>query len=334
VSRALVFAALLAACVPAASPYAGSEGELAEGTPDAWAVLGLVNSAAATVDLLDAQVGLDKRAAANIVARRPFTTVAELDAVPYVAATALSKLTVYAEAKSLIAANEATLAQLDAGAGLDSRAAANLVAARPLASFAALASVKYVAKTAVEHLAAWAPTFTAPKCYLALADSIDQNAADLSELLVLATTIDAPAYEMVAVHATGCPNVLDSENQPALISALEARINWRYAPGTKLPFVVTALAAGDSGFVNDLHGAQQVINDNVTGGTWVPSSSPTGAALYARLPQLITALTPSSVAGVDQIGIVLDADECSQRIEAIIDVHTLEIRIIHKLSEC
>jgi hypothetical protein len=41
-----------------------------------------------------------------------------------------------------------------------------------------------------------------------------------------------------------------------------------------------------------------------------------------------------SAAGVDQIGIVLEADECSQRIEAIIDIHTLEIRIVHKLSEC
>jgi hypothetical protein len=366
--RTLVLAFLFAsACAGSVAPTAGSdEGALAEGTPDALGVLGFLNGADATLSTLDVTVGLDKRAAANIVAHiagpdgtrgtaddHPLDTVAELDAIPYVGASAIAKLQAYVEAQGLVpnqvvegvaltaaqaaailtVADEATLAQLDSDAGLDSRAAANIVAARPFTDLSALAAVKYVGKTALEHLRDYAPRFQPSGCYLALADSLDQNASDLTELLALATTIDTPAYEIVAVHVTGCPNAPAPANQAKLAAALEARVNWRVTPLSAIPFVIDPLEAGDAGFVSELAGAKQIIGDNVSEGTWSPSSSAEGAALYARLPALLAALTPDA-SGVDELRIDLVADECSQRMVAWIDLRTLEVRIIHRFSEC
>jgi hypothetical protein len=56
-------------------------------------LLDLVNKASQSV--LDDDAGLDSRAAQNIVAARPIKTVADLDAVAYVGATALKKLKAY-----------------------------------------------------------------------------------------------------------------------------------------------------------------------------------------------------------------------------------------------
>jgi len=80
-----------------------------EGTPEAQAVLKLVNTA--DLVLLDTDVGLDSRAATNIITHRagadgvlnsnddnPFDTIAELDSVSYVGVTALDKLLTFAMA--------------------------------------------------------------------------------------------------------------------------------------------------------------------------------------------------------------------------------------------
>jgi len=353
-SRTILLAPfLLAAC--AASPAIGADqGDLAEGSPDAIGVLELVNSAATTEPVLDVDVGLDSRAAKNIVAARPFATIAALDAVPYVGPSALAKLQAYVEAHGLVpdqtvegvplsdaqaaaivaVANEATQSQLDVDAALDSRAAAAIVAARPFADISAVAAAKYVGKAAIEHLRDWAPLFQPPPCYLALADSIDDSASSLDQLLVLATTVDQPAYEVIAVHITGCPAALDPANQPALIAAVQARVPWGYAPDTNVPFHIVPVAAGDSDYASDLGGAANAIQSRVDDGTWVPSSSPDGAALYAQLASLVAALTPGGTAVVDELRIDLEADECSQRAVAVIDLRTLEIRIVHKLSQC
>jgi hypothetical protein len=64
---------------------------LAEGSARALGVLQVANEAALEVlDRTDA-VGLSRRAAEQIVARRPFATLAELDAVPYVGPVALER---------------------------------------------------------------------------------------------------------------------------------------------------------------------------------------------------------------------------------------------------
>jgi DNA uptake protein ComE-like DNA-binding protein len=118
------------------------------------AVVDLVNEA--SLALLDDDVGLDKRAAENIIAHRagldaiddtnddnPFDDIDELDAVPYVGPAALAKLVAYAHAQGYVdadptgddalilgVANSASLSVLDHDVGLDKRAAENIVAHR------------------------------------------------------------------------------------------------------------------------------------------------------------------------------------------------------------
>jgi phosphatidylserine/phosphatidylglycerophosphate/cardiolipin synthase-like enzyme len=84
---------------------------LKEGSPEALAVLALVNDPAVTSDVLDDEVGLDKRAAQNIAKHRAgpdrtlgtddddfYDSVKELDAVSYVGSSALKSLLAYAKA--------------------------------------------------------------------------------------------------------------------------------------------------------------------------------------------------------------------------------------------
>ena len=156
----LLLCAALAGC---AAPDGESATTLAieEGSPEAGAVLALVNDPAVDLALLDDDVGLDRRAAENIVAHRDglpgtadddlFDDLAELDSVPYVGDSALNKLLTYAEthgygsggggeAPTEEAMEAATLALvndplvdlvvLDDDVGLDRRAAQNIVAHR------------------------------------------------------------------------------------------------------------------------------------------------------------------------------------------------------------
>ena len=132
------------------------------GGRDERLVLDLANTAPLAV--LDDEVGLDARAAQNIVDRRPFATLDELDAVPYVGPTALEALRAYAlgeppvddDGQVLQLANTATLETLDVAVALDVRAAQSIVALRPFASMEALDAAPWVGASALEKLRAHA----------------------------------------------------------------------------------------------------------------------------------------------------------------------------------
>ncbi len=179
-------------CAPVAVDPAEIPSAVAASLPpaDAQGVLDLVNYPATDAALLDGAVGLDARAAQNIVAHRNgpdgispsaddvyFTTIAQLDAVPYVGDAAFQKLDAYAKAHPAPAGetvegvaflgwqsqsvvwgvNQAT--QADLNALIDSRAATGLIAKRPFASVAQMGPVAYVGATALEHLRAHAQTW-------------------------------------------------------------------------------------------------------------------------------------------------------------------------------
>ena len=110
----LVSATLIACAVEAAEDGADdvaltdgkADGGLAEGSPTARAVLTLVGQA--TKATLTGDVGLTARTAGNIVTARtraPFTTLAALDAVPYVGPVAFAKLVAYVEEHDLVEAD-------------------------------------------------------------------------------------------------------------------------------------------------------------------------------------------------------------------------------------
>ena len=83
-------------------PDGKSDGGIDEGSPEALAVLALCNDTAVDVDELDDDAGLNATAAKNIVANRPYATLAELDAVPFVGPVALAALLEYAKEKGLL----------------------------------------------------------------------------------------------------------------------------------------------------------------------------------------------------------------------------------------
>lgn len=78
-------------------PDGKADGGLEEGSAEARGVLALVNDLTVDIGELDVAAGLSKRAATNIVNARPFESLAELDAVPYVGTATLNALLEYAQ---------------------------------------------------------------------------------------------------------------------------------------------------------------------------------------------------------------------------------------------
>ncbi len=143
-------------------PVGNGRSDIENGSPEETAVLALVNDAAVDFALLDDDVGLDRRAAQNIIEHRDgpdatvetvdddlFDNLGELDAIAYVGTSALDKLLAYAKAHgympgteapseadmvyaTLALANDRTVtgADLDDIVSLDRRAAENIVAWR------------------------------------------------------------------------------------------------------------------------------------------------------------------------------------------------------------
>jgi len=106
--RSILFSLLLVAC--AAPPSDGrddsflaggkTDSGISEGSPEAAGVLAVVNSL--NEDQLRDDVGLSDQAASHIAAHGTFTTLAELDAVPYVGSIAFKKLLAYARANGYV----------------------------------------------------------------------------------------------------------------------------------------------------------------------------------------------------------------------------------------
>jgi DNA uptake protein ComE-like DNA-binding protein len=157
---------------------------------DAARVLDLVNYPGTDVGLLDTIVGLDTRAAENIIAYRNgadgiapsgddqlFEDIAELDAIAYVGDSAFTKLTEYATANPAPSAesvegvlflgweseavvwgvNQATIEELDVEAGLELRAAESLIGhAGAFTSVTEMGPVTWVGGVALQMLRAHA----------------------------------------------------------------------------------------------------------------------------------------------------------------------------------
>lgn len=183
--RAILSILLVASAACAADDAVGvDEAALVEGSPDAIGLLRFLNDASTTVEVLDDQVPLDRRAAENLIAARPFSTVAQVDAVKYVGEAAMARLVAYARANGFVPAdddvmgtyegvtftvaqatavlrlvNEESPSVLDVEVGLDSRAVTGILNARPVATMTDLAAAHYVGTRALELLKAHVSVF-------------------------------------------------------------------------------------------------------------------------------------------------------------------------------
>lgn len=177
---------------PSDSGDPGRTALVVDGSPEAIGLLGFLNAATTTIDVLDVDVALDRRAAENLISHRNgpdlvfgtadddiFDDVSEIESVPWVGDSAFERLLAHLFANGLVPAgddllgvydgvpftvneaaavlgfvNAASPTTLDQEVGLDRRAVESIVAARPIASVLALSELYYVAGSALERLKA------------------------------------------------------------------------------------------------------------------------------------------------------------------------------------
>jgi len=224
------------------------------GTTDTQRLMDFLDYPDTDATLLDVTVGLDSRAAKNIVAARsgadglypssddaPFTTVAQLDAVAYVGAATISKLQAYANAHPappsenvegvtfsgwqsvavVWGVNHATAADLDQF--LDARAAKALAAAAPFASVAQMGPVAYVGSSALTalraHAAAWWTASKAPSCVASFEAAVGPKLTNLLFMSESDRPLDVVAFPGAGNQAPTAASVLALVNAPAGSSA-------------------------------------------------------------------------------------------------------------------
>jgi len=377
---ALALAVSLGACTGLDDVDSLGAGVVLEGSPEAIGILRFLNGPEATVEVLDIDAALDVRAARNIVAHvrgedgvrgtvddDALDTVAELDAVKYVGPSALERLYAYVDSIGgipnisvegvvltaseveaiLVVANGASLEQLDDAAALDSRAAKNIVAARPLIDIDALSAVSYVGPSAIRKLRDYAPSWTEPAppppepdpedCNVTITAREDAAVAQWDELLVRATTLDWPYGEMVAARAPLCLDLSDSGARDSLLEhlVLESGLDWHYGPGV-YPWA-EELFRGAGQFLSLMATTRSAIEERTADGSWDPNATPEGAALWAARDQIYQDLTARAAADPNafyELELYLPAEECSQDAVALVDPATNEIWIIHRFPRC
>lgn len=240
---------------------------------DAASILALVNYPDTDDALLDVTIGLDSRAAKNIVTARngadgacpsaddaPFASLTALDAVPYVGSSALSKLQAYATAHPapkgetvegvafsgwqsvavVWGVNHSTAAQLDAF--LDSRAAKALAAGAPFASVAQMGPLSYVGEAALKALRDHAQGWWTASMTSAFVLDAATLAAD-AEMLKESLAEDEGFTEKTLIPLAG-----DKNDSVAILQALEKQIDVLTAPllGTTYADADAAQAAVDA----------------------------------------------------------------------------------------
>lgn len=170
---------------------------VASGSPSGVGILRLVNDESTTFELLDIDIGLDRRAALGLIHRRngpdgvygtrddaPFKSVEQVDAVKWVGNAALTALLKYADTEGWVPTgddelgvydqvsftvieavevlelvNFATERALDVAVHLDRRAVKSIMDARPIDSVRTLSELRYVGRSALTRLKRHAPHF-------------------------------------------------------------------------------------------------------------------------------------------------------------------------------
>lgn len=175
----VLFFSILTACgSPAVDTRTGDGAGLALTAAQDAAITYFVNHPQTTLEVLDVTVGLDRRAAEGLIAARPFSTVAEIDAVAWVGPVALERLASYTlggtpwtesvedvsfttlEAAVVVwGVNGATMHELDELVPLNARSAENLLAGAPYDSVSEMGEVAWIGPAALGSLKAYATTW-------------------------------------------------------------------------------------------------------------------------------------------------------------------------------
>ena len=265
---------------------AASSAAVSMSAADAQQVLDLVNYPGTDLALLDEQVGLDRRAAEGIVARRDgadgvspsgdddlFGDLSELDAIAYVGDSAFAKLQAFALAHPVAAAehvegvdfsgwqaeaviwgvNGASVEELDVVVALDARAAENLVGSAPYASVGQMGPIGYVGASALDQLRGHASVWWAAMhgAEAGLGGTFDGVSFDDASAAVAVDIANLASLDQLLAHGVW------SQGASAMVAAR--------------PYDDLAQVAGVSGVGT---ATMQALHDYAVSGDWPPPPPP------------------------------------------------------------
>lgn len=232
---------------PADDAESQDDVELAGDTAEALTVLEFLNDAGTTFEMLDEAAGLDSRAAENLIAHRDgqdlvagtadddlFESLDEVDAISFVGPVTVEKLSQYVTAQgwvyyssgawegvvfntsqvtlALDLVNYAPFETLDLDATLDSRAAENIVAARPIISMRELSEISWVGPSALDRLRGYLPTWQIQGITLEAYDGVPFTHAEAAGALAAANT--ATKEELAEVGIGGAQDDILFSKRP------------------------------------------------------------------------------------------------------------------------
>ncbi len=173
-------------------------------------------------------------------------------------------------------------------------------------------------------------------CDVVFADRADQNAADLNQLLDIATTVDNPWAEVYGLRLSECGDFLDSEaGREAMAVALWRRA-FPYGPDVleDVEQDVGPFEAGSDATNEMLLLIQRVIDD----GDWDPEEAgQPGLGLYENMEDTFEALLAPARANPEsfvETTLHLEASECSEDAVVLIDLRDGTMLIIRTLPNC
>jgi DNA uptake protein ComE-like DNA-binding protein len=232
----LSLSTLVAACQVEGHDRSEDQDRITLSPVEVDAVLAFLNDPATDLGMLDDELGLESRAAAEIIAHRNgadgiypsaddhrFDTLEELDAVKFVGNTAMSMLREYvadhpAPSGSLVegveftaqenaavlwGVNSATLEELDITVALSSRAAESLIENGPFDTMDELAAAPYVGSSTLLQLRAYAQSWSDISALAGTFDGIEFEAHDAADALELANHSTYEQLVAGGMYSTG-----------------------------------------------------------------------------------------------------------------------------------
>lgn len=206
------------------------------------AMLSFLNDPATDLAMLDDEIGIESRAAAEIIAHRNgpdgifpsgddhrFDTLEELDAVKFVGNMAMTMLREYvadhpAPSGSLVegveftatensavlwGVNSATLEELDQTVALSSRAAESLLENAPFETMDELAAAPYVGKSTLLQLRAYAPSWSDLAALAGTFDGVEFEAHDAADALELANHATYEQLTAGGMYSSGARAIVE-----------------------------------------------------------------------------------------------------------------------------
>jgi hypothetical protein len=336
---------------------------IVDGTPEAVGLLAMLNDSATTFAILDDEVPLDRRAAENLMAARPFSSVGEVDDVYWVGASAINKMVAYATAQSYVpTANqilgvydgvEFTVAQaewtlevvindlefndFDIYMGLDRRAAVSIVAAQPVASIEELAGLYYVGTSALNDIKDYAREMDPsewPVCVPTFTVTSNPAAEDLTELLVLATTVDNPFAEIISMESSGCSDWWTDTPDDAMQPLWDEIFFLPWSQAGPSYALVSDLQAGGAAYLSMLNTTLVVIDENIEDDDFDPSSAQELFDSRFDLIETLSVELDTNPGAYLTLPFELDLSECSEEANVLIDTRDGSVLIVHQLQNC